>query len=482
LLETGLHGEEVIRAFYRMIHTIGMYQENNPLVHDAVSKFMASAGRLLKNGDLEILIWRQRIFFQGEKLPYRKETFALTGAWLDFFQKRGIAGIRFLSHVEHAHPSEFIYLARRLNDSLKQEKPGEWLKEQLLVRGIHWVEPIREIEEPPPDEDSGAHFDDPNRVLERRKRARRSYIRALDAMKAVSRKISVHSPAGIRKVRRLAQDMVELVLEDESLMHCLASIRDYDDYTYTHSINVALLSMCMGRRIGLSHVLLEQLGVCGMLHDLGKVEISRDILHKPGRLAPEEWEVMERHPLNGVMHILRLNASAEMKSRIALGPFEHHLKLDLTGYPKTRLTRDITLFGRILSIVDTYDALTSHRAYRARTLLPNEALSLMWHRLHRQFDPILLKVFVRMMGPFPAGSVVRLNTGALGVVMGPDPGSENAGTRILLLEKDDGTGFRKGEILNLTKPNAETEITGQWILSCLSPSAVGIQPAAFLLQ
>ncbi|PIP35453.1 MAG: hypothetical protein COX20_11285 [Desulfobacterales bacterium CG23_combo_of_CG06-09_8_20_14_all_52_9] len=481
--DTNILGEELIRTFYRMVHTIGIYKDNNQMVHEAVSKFMTLAGSLAKGSDLEILIWRGRLFLQGEKLSYRRETFAFISAWLDFFQERDLSGIRFLTKVANAPRGEFVLLARLLNESISQEEPAAWLEDQLFTRKIDWVEMIQEVEEPLSKEEAKTPSDaDLDRDLLRKQKARQNYKRALDVVKEVSQKISAQSTVGIRKARRLAQNMVELVMEDESLMHCMASIRDYDDYTYTHSINVALLAMCVGRRIGLSHILLEQLGICGMFHDLGKLDVSTDILHKPGRLAPEEWEIMRQHPLMGVIRILRLRAPSGMKSRIALGPFEHHLKMDLTGYPKTRLTQNVTLFGRILSIVDTYDAVTSHRAYRVRSLMPNEAVCFMWNRLNRQFDPILLKVFICMMGPFPAGSVVKLNTGEMGISMGINPASKKPGQRVLLLVKDEAGGYRKGEILNLDEPEKGEKAAVKRIHSSIPPSSIGIQPAEFLMQ
>src|SRR5690606_5468478 len=102
---------------------------------------------------------------------------------------------------------------------------------------------------------------------------------------------------GVRKTRRLAQNIVDLVREDNSLMLGLASIKDYDDYTYTHSVNVALLATCLGRQINMSDISLEYLSVCGLLHDLGKVGVSKDVLHKQGELSVGEWDEMKAHPL-----------------------------------------------------------------------------------------------------------------------------------------------------------------------------------------
>jgi len=466
-----------------MVHTIGMYHENNALVQESISKFMAAAGHVAQEGAIEILAWRGRLYLQGEKLAYRRETVALINAWLDFFEQRTLAGFRLFPKIKDAPPGELVRLSRLLNESTGQEEPAAWIEGQLSAHQIDWVEVLQDVETLIPEGDAETYPQaDAERIRLWKKKSQENYFRALESVKEVSQKMTVQSRVGIRKIRRLAQNMVELLLEDESLMHCLATIRDYDDYTYTHSVNVAILSLCIGRRIGLNPILLEQLGVCGMFHDLGKVEISKEILHKPGKLAPEEWHLMQKHPMIGVLHILKLHAPSEMKARVALGPFEHHLKTDLTGYPKTHFTKNITLFGRILSIADTYDALTSFRAYRIRSLAPSEALGFMWFRLRQQFDPILLKVFLKMMGPYPVGSVVQLNTGETGIVT-PPGGSEKEGeTQVLLLTREETGAYRKGDRITVRQSGGGADEDARWIHSCIPAAGIGIQPAELLLQ
>ena len=160
----------------------------------------------------------------------------------------------------------------------------------------------------------------PDLELRRKEQAKQTYLHALSTIKEVARKVSQRSMAGIRKARRLAQNMVDLVLEDETLLLGLTTIRDYDDYTYTHSVNVALLSMSLGKRIGLSQVFLEQLAICGMFHDLGKVEVPKDILDKPDMLNTGEWDRMSKHPLIGVHRVLKLSPAIP-KPRMAPAPW-----------------------------------------------------------------------------------------------------------------------------------------------------------------
>jgi putative nucleotidyltransferase with HDIG domain len=330
------------------------------------------------------------------------------------------------------------------------------------------VETVRKQEETPRDLE-----------VQRRERARKAYFNALAAVREVAEKAS-KGVAGVRKTRRLAQSIVDLVREDKSLLLGLATIRDYDDYTYTHSVNVALLATCLGRYIGLSNTSLEYLTVCALFHDLGKVGVSKSILLKQGELSDSEWMVMKSHPLIGVRKILRLHAPQTLRSRIILGPFEHHLNPDLSGYPKTRFMKKQSLLGRILKIADVYEALTSERVYRPRSFTPDEALRRMWKEKGRSFDPLLLKSFVNMMGIYPVGSLVELDTGEVAVVMDYPEGSGPELPMVLVLVEDGKGGLAPGDLVNLA---ARDDTPSQKrIVRGVHPSRYGIEPSRFFLQ
>jgi HD-GYP domain-containing protein (c-di-GMP phosphodiesterase class II) len=287
--------------------------------------------------------------------------------------------------------------------------------------------------------------------------------------------------AGVRKARRLAQTIVDLVQEDNSLMLGLATIRDYDDYTYTHSVNVALLATCLGRYVGLSHVFLEHLTVCGLFHDLGKVGVSKGVLLKKGELNTQEWDEMRRHPLIGVRKILRLNAPHSLRARIILGPFEHHLNIDLSGYPKTHFMKKLSLMGKILRIADVYEALTSERVYRPRAFTPDEALRKMWNEERKSFDSLLLKSFINMLGIYPVGSIVELDGGEIGIVM-EYLNEDDKSLPLIMLLVDDGKGsLTRGKMVNLADQDLNENMPLRKIVMGIHPSRLGIKPSQFFL-
>jgi len=389
---------------------------------------------------------------------------------VEYLSRRGVVGLMFNRTFKDASSEDFLAFVRLLNESAKQDDPAEWLDRQMGLSRFPWVEIARDL-------DAG-HQDSDNR---RREKARNAYFHALSTVKEVGIKAS-KGIAGVRKARRLAQMLVDLIQEDNSLLLGLSTIKDYDDYTYTHSVNVALLATCLGRYIGLSDIYLEHITVCGLFHDLGKVEVSKDILQKQGKLSNDEWESMRRHPLTGVRHILRLHAPHSLRSRIILGPFEHHLNVDLSGYPRTHFMKKLSLMGRILRIADVYEALTAERSYRPRSFTPDEALRRMWSEAGKSFDPFLLKSFINMMGIYPVGTFVELSTGEMGIVMEYPDESERNLPKIMLLE-DNGDGrFIQGETVNLAAQTPDGGNPPRRIVSGVHFSKLGIQPSKFFLQ
>lgn len=465
-----LSGEKFIIAFHRVINTIKIHQDNNRLLQESVHRFKNILSDMAGSGEFEVQVWRARIYLQGEKLLYRRNAVQLINEILDYFSERKFQGLRFLSISINASLEDLMAFARLTNESAAHKDPPSWLATNLEAAGIFWVEILQEVNE------TTSSFE-----FQKKEHARKVYKHTVSSLKEVAVKVSRRSAAGVRNARRLAQSMVDMVMDDESLILGLTTIRDYDDYTYTHSVNVALLSMIIGRHLGLSQVFLEQLGICGMFHDLGKVEVSKEILLKSGKLNNAEVSQMRKHPLIGVQRILKLNAPHDLKARIVLGPFEHHLNYNLTGYPQIIYSTKQTLFGRILRIADTYDALTSHRSYRSRDFTPDEALSLMWAKAGKDFDPILLKVFINIMGLYPVGSVLVLDTGEICLVKDYPNEAERTRPLVLLLEDDGQGGLAAAGVLDLSERDPNKGHFLRNIVKSIQPSSLGILPSEFFL-
>ncbi|MDD4355658.1 MAG: HD domain-containing protein [Smithellaceae bacterium] len=467
-------GQEFLKFLYRLINTVRIYRDNNHLIRKGVGELKGVMDSLSGGDDISVHLWRGRFHIRGERLQYRRDLSSIINGMVAFFTQRTIGQIIFFNASKNVSTEDFVAVIRLLNDSVMSADPPAWFEEKILEHGFSWVQVIRK-------QDEELSVKAVSLEDERYEKARSTYIHAVDTVREVAQK-ACKGIVGVRKTRRLAQNIVDLVREDNSLMLGLASIKDYDDYTYTHSVNVALLATCLGRQINMSDISLEYLSVCGLLHDLGKVGVSKDVLHKQGELSMGEWDQMKAHPLIGVRKILRLNAPHKLRSRIILGPFEHHLNPDMSGYPRTIFMDKISLIGKILRISDVYEALTAQRAYRARAYAPDEALRKMWSERGQKFDPILLKSFIRMMGIYPVGSMVELSDGNFALIMDYPEESRNDLPLVLLLVNDGKGNLIRGDMVYLADQVAKGGSPSLNVVRGIEPTRFGIQAAEFFLH
>jgi putative nucleotidyltransferase with HDIG domain len=217
--------------------------------------------------------------------------------------------------------------------------------------------------------------------------------------------------------RNLVDSLAHLVFNDRPSLMALTALNTHDQYTFTHMVNVSALAMALARTLDLNGTLLREFGMAALMHDIGKVHTPIEVLNKPDKLSTEEFEIMQRHVIDGA-HILR-----QMPGTPALAPivaFEHHLKQDLSGYPKNIGSRQLNLCTMIVSIVDVFDALRSRRPYRDGLATPR-VRAIMSEQGSPAFNQALLKRFVNLIGLFPIGTLVRLSTDELAVVTAEHP-------------------------------------------------------------
>jgi HD-GYP domain-containing protein (c-di-GMP phosphodiesterase class II) len=461
--------EEFVILFFRMIQSIRLYESNSQLLQDYLSRLIDALNKLIGNEDFTFLVVNNLLCVHGETLRYRRDNNRIFNGIVVFFEQRALEGLVFLPKIKQTQPDDILSFMRILVMAEGEEKPYEWLEKAKKEEGFDWIEflPLTE------GNNKKEQYDIKERV-------RTTYWQANAAVREVSNKLSLRSMAGVRKMKRVMHNMVKLAFEDESILLGASTLRDYDDYTFSHSVNVAILALCLGNYIGLSRKSLAFLSICGMLHDLGKVEVPREILHKPEKLNTEEWEQMRKHPVASVKQILMLQASHELKTKIMLGPFEHHLCFDLSGYPKTNFMENVSLFGRILQIVDVYDAITSPRAYHSGTCSPPEALAYLLENTGKDFDLTLTKLFISMMGSYPPGTLLHLGTGEIALVIDYSKKVGAALPRVILIEESDGE-VKKGDIVDLEDKHSEINLTRRTILGSFHPDKYGINPADYLL-
>ena len=408
---------------------------------------------------------------------------------LSYLEKRDLFEVSIKATIHHNDLQEVILFAHLLNHAENLKDPAGWLKEQINRRDLSWVKIMPKPDEADKSQEPKATDSLTSTIAtmaggqkERAvKKAKMTYACAMESLKEVIDKISNNRSVGIRKSVRTVQKMVDLVIDEKSILLKLSTLKNYDDYTYTHSINVSILAMYLGLNIGLSKNTLETLGICGLFHDLGKADIPLKILNKETKLTESEFEAIKKHPLKSAYHIANLRASRKLKSNIMLAPFEHHLKYDLSGYPKSWRKEPISLFGRILTIVDVFDAMTSQRTYQPEGLSPDQALRVMALNANKDFDPILLKAFINMLGVYPVGTLVKLNTGEIGLVNENSDQRSRVHPLVTLLTPRDNGSYSAGKTIDLSKYQGYSDQEEKHIVKTYNAALFGIQPAEFIL-
>ncbi|MCA9728760.1 MAG: HD-GYP domain-containing protein, partial [Candidatus Eisenbacteria bacterium] len=247
---------------------------------------------------------------------------------------------------------------------------------------------------------------------------KRAFFTAVSVYKSMHHGLHIGQPIEIRHAKRTVQNLVDQVLDEEFAILGLTALKTQDNYAFFHSVNVAVLSIALGKRIGLSPQQLVELGTGALFHDIGKVRIPLSILRKPDKLTDEERAIIQLHPQYGVQELLRMGGLDPQLFPALVGCFEHHMCTDAPdeSYPQVARYRP-HVYGRIISIADCFDALSTRRIYMKSVRSKGQALAWMMEQGGTKFDPVLLKLFVNQVGIHPVGSIVRLKSGRLAVVL-----------------------------------------------------------------
>jgi HD-GYP domain-containing protein (c-di-GMP phosphodiesterase class II) len=302
------------------------------------------------------------------------------------------------------------------------------------------------------------------------------YLEAIGVIKELADEILSGRPISVSSARRVVDTMVDSVLANPEALIRLSVLKNYDEDTYFHSVNVLVLSLSLGAAINLDRAALSALGLSALLHDIGKIKIPLDILRKPTSLSIEEWEIVKKHPILGAESLLGAKGLNRLAIVVAM---EHHLGYDMKGYPRIQTVQRPHLFSRIVEVVDVYDALTSQRAYR-KPALPDNALRLIYSQAGKKLDPVLARAFVRLMGIYPVGCVVKLTTEEYGVVIAP--GREDlTRPKVKVVLNADLEPLDPPIVVDLT---AEARAGGRrtTILESVEPARVGINPEEHIFE
>jgi HD-GYP domain-containing protein (c-di-GMP phosphodiesterase class II) len=430
----------LVASLFGTLKLMQMYGRGNDATSDAINNLCEavreSAGI---EEDAVVQVRGRRLQVNGRTMRASEcGTLALTYL-ADEWSKRGIASVDFRVDVGADDLATFGEVLLAIDP--EDEDPVGTLTSALAGRGVGSIAVERLNEEDL----------DPVVQEERRDTTMRTYIRGLRAFKEVLRADGYPNRTKVRRARRAVQGLVDRFTEDEAAVLTLAQIHSHDRKLFHHCMNVCIYALVIGQRIGMSRRQLGELGLAALFHDLGKtaeVEAQAAETDEDARRRSER-----KHPVRGARMLLAESHGHTGMLKAAVATFEQHSHFDLSGFPPVE--HELHIFSRIITIADCYDALTSQRAGEDKRNSSYEAFRVMQTRAGTIFDPILLKVFVNATGVYPAGSLLRLSSGEVAIVVaGPeDPedfdrprarvvdqsrGVLPPGTEVDLAERDDG--------------------------------------------
>jgi len=399
-IELKRQAKDIINNFAVILRSTQIHDISNVAVVSSINRFVTMINRLIAQfGAIQVELVGEYFFVNDSRVKFPSEYMVSFDFLTKEFEARGLGSVTFNNEVG---VQDIQLLVKAFLNSAASVEPLE-----ALIEGVKETPKIV-IAKARVHEDDFEH--------DARRAVKKTYFNAVSFTKGVMRKLSSGEKVSVKRAKRVVQTMVDQLLGEHELLLGMTAIKDYDDYTYHHSVNVSILSVALGQQLGFSKRLLMDLGLAALFHDIGKLDVPPDVLNKPSEFTEEEWTTIKRHPFWGVKSILDIKGFDENAILSAIVAFEHHIHHDNTGYPVRKASVERDLFSRIVSIVDQYDGMTSARVYARTPLTPDRALKLMLSRSGSQLDPILMKYFINMIGIYPVGSLVMLNTRELGLV------------------------------------------------------------------
>lgn len=325
--------------------------------------------------------------------------------------------------ITELKPGMYINAIVHCSSDFILKKPG-WVTSQASIdklqnAGVEEVQidtdkELVEASSSPQEVQPKTRYDTPEVPIEQElKQAQKLYSQAKQLQKRAFKEMQEGKKLDIDAFKAMADGLIDSVFRNPQALTMLTRIREKDEYLLEHSINVGILLGVFSRHLKLNEKLVSQIVLGGLIHDIGKIRVSPKVLHKPGKLTPEEFEQIKGHVLHGRDIIRESNIELpEISLQVML---QHHETLSRTGYPHRLGAKDITQYGRMASVVDIFDALTAERVYK-KAMLPTAALSIIRSMSPDKLDKELVDAFIRCVHVYPMGTLVKLKSERLGIV------------------------------------------------------------------
>ncbi|MGB9824732.1 MAG: HD-GYP domain-containing protein [Candidatus Hydrothermia bacterium] len=454
-LQNEKYQNQLLTSFLQALNNVKLYGIKHPVSEKSLREFKESIDLVLNElSEFSISFRGWHTYICGERIKISTINFPIIKQIVELFQSKNLGGFRISRGIHDDDLALFLTLFNQ------ESFTGETIAQKLIEKGVTSIKILPVIAQP-------------TEVLDPKKRVKQVYFETINLVKTLTTQKSFQK-SNFTKFTVGVLYLIDTLKTSESLLLGLTVVKNYDDFLYNHSVNTAVLSLSLGVRIGLKSKELLKLGQAALLHDIGMVDIPRDILKKETLLTEDEWSMIKTHPISGVKITMDLMGLSEESAQVLLAILEHQKGFDGSGYPEFIKNSKISLFARIIQIADFYDAVTTPKFHNPVPMSPAEAIAYLVKHAGKLFDPLLSKYFVNLLGVYPLGTLVFLSTGEWGLVIGQPQDPEKIHKPLVLIIKNSEGKDIPHKTLDLSQSEIE-------IVRADSPWKFGIDPAEYLI-
>lgn len=465
-------GRALLVSIHGAQRALKLYPVENAAVQRALDELQSTAVSLCAHeGGIEIRLAGDFIFINQTRLRLGLDNFAAFSGFVSLMKGCGVGLLRVEDGITRREWQALLSILAALPANADPEDRLELLSQRMQQADI-----VRLAVGPISEGSAGAGGDaGPGSGDEGLERAKRTYAHGVAATRDVVQGVRLGRLPSARRLKRAIQVIVDQVMDNELSITGLTTLREYDEYTFTHSVNVCIFAVALGKRLGLDRLQLYDLGLAALLHDIGKARLDPAILNKVTSLDDQEWRTMQSHPWLGTLTLFKMREGEELPYRAILAAHEHHMKVDLSGYPRPVRPRRLGLFTRIVSVADGYDAATTRRVYQTDPWESDAVLKEMWVNPGRGYDPTLVKALINLLGIYPVGTCVILDTFEVAIVAAPSPDPEQLHRPVVRIAVDQNGGriVPPGEMIDLSVPDIDGRYA-RTIVKVTSPERHGL--------
>jgi len=463
-------GRDFLLAIYGALRTVKLYPPDNPVVQKTVDEVVRISREFQRREhELELRVSGEFIFINSTRLRLDLDNYASFSRIIGVFKEAGVGLVRVR---DGSTTRDWVIFLNLLQAANVGEPEG-----RLFALG----EKLASVRVGAFDLGPPSNVDEELRQ-KAKEAAKRTYAQSVSVTKDVINSVRLGKSPSIKKIKRVVQGIVDQILNEETSLIGLTTLRDYDEYTFTHSVNVCIFAVALGRKLGLTRLQLYDLGVCALMHDIGKSRVPIEVLNKPTGLTEDEWRAICSHPWLGALALFQMRGPNDVPYRAMIVAFEHHKKTDLSGYPKHVRPRTLSIYSKVVAVADAFDAATSRRTYQTTPLSPADVLKEMRVNPRRGMDQVLVKAFMSLVGHYPVGTLVVLDTFEMAIVHAASPLQDAAARPIVRIISDErGNLLYPGFLADLSEASTSGTGFARSIIKVADPDRYAIRVADYFV-